>query len=102
MGYEAGEQHQQSYQKVRLKAGELHPGLKNRVHWTEFMIPIWPDNVSPGRDVVLWEDILCFVPTAKKLLLGDLGLSFCLGQNRQELHPVRVEARPDHVMDVIG
>ncbi|KAG0204534.1 hypothetical protein BGX33_008416 [Mortierella sp. NVP41] len=85
MGYEAGEQHQQSYQKVRLKAGELHPGLKNRVHWTEFMIPIWPDNVSPGRDVVLWEDILCFVPTAKKLLLGDLDC-------------IRSESRPDLTM----
>ncbi|KAG0380561.1 hypothetical protein BGX24_007248 [Mortierella sp. AD032] len=93
------------YQKIRLREGKFHPGLQNKVNWTEFNVPIWPDRDTSGknRDVVLWEDVLLFVPTAKKqLLLNNADLGFCRGTDREEQRPIRFEARPEDVIDVIG
>ncbi|KAF9123456.1 hypothetical protein BGW39_008965 [Mortierella sp. 14UC] len=93
------------YQTIRLREGQFHKSLQSKVPWTEFNVPIWSDRDTTGRDVgvVLWEDVLLFVPTAKKLLLLDQNpLEFCHGANLQELMPIRFEARPGRVIDVIG
>jgi hypothetical protein len=77
------EEQKPEYQTVRLKEGEFHPGLR-KVRWTEFRVPIFADNAIAGRKVVLWEDILSFVPKAKQLLLAEDDLAFCLGMNREQ------------------
>lgn len=77
------EEQKLEFQTVRLKKGEFHPGLR-KVRWTEFRVPILSDNVIAGRKIVLWEDILSFVPKAKQLLLEEDDLAFCLGMNREQ------------------
>ncbi|KAF9137389.1 hypothetical protein BG015_002735 [Linnemannia schmuckeri] len=89
------------YQTVRLKKGEFHPGLR-KVSWTEFRVPIFPDNVKTGRKVVLWDDILLFVPKATQLQVEEADLAFCVDMDCKELQPIRFEARPDHIIDVVG
>ncbi|KAF9900325.1 hypothetical protein EC991_007480 [Linnemannia zychae] len=93
------------YQTIRLIQGKFHKSLQDKVPWTEFNVPVWSDRDMSGNTVgvVLWEDILLFVPTAKKQLLMDQSpLEFCQGANREELTPARFEARPGRVIDVIG
>ncbi|KAF9280336.1 hypothetical protein BGZ88_012254 [Linnemannia elongata] len=89
------------YQTIRLKKGELHPGLR-KVSWKEFRVPIFSDNAIAGRKVVLLDDILSFVPKAKLLQIEENDLAVCLGLDRKELQPIRFEARPDHIIDVVG
>ncbi|KAG9061072.1 hypothetical protein KI688_007701 [Linnemannia hyalina] len=93
--------HKLEYQTVRLKKGEFHPGL-HKVTWTEFRIPILSDSAIAGRKVVLLDDILLFVPKAKQLQIAENNLAVCLGMDRKELQPIRFEARPDHIIDVVG
>ena len=75
--------HKSEYQTVRLKKGEFHPGLR-KVSWTEFRVPIFPDNAIAGRKVVLLDDILLFVPKAKQLQIEESDLMVCLDMDRKE------------------